>query len=94
VDTNSYRSSVTPTGKRPGAHAFGNALKAKLPTALCGLAALVCVLSLAVAPTQYVAASTYLNHFYNLWKKDSVENDFQQTTAQATLDSLARRIRH
>ena len=94
MDTNSCRSFVTPPGKRPGTHAFGNALKSKLPTALYGLAGLVCCgLSLAITPT-YVAASTYLNDLYNLLENGSVEHDFQQITAHATLDALARRIRH
>jgi hypothetical protein len=75
---------------------FGKVSKAKLPLALYGLAALVCGFLLAAAPTraQFVTASTYLNDLYNCWKKGSVENDFQQITAHAMLDALARRIRN
>lgn len=75
---------------------FGKALKVKLSIAIYSLAVLVCGLLLALAPTraQSVTASTYLNNLYNWWKRGSAENDFQQITAHAMLDSFAQRIRH
>jgi hypothetical protein len=57
------------------------------------LAVLVCGLILAVVPAQWIPASTYLKDLYNWWRYGSSENDSQQISAHATLDSLARQIR-
>ena len=57
------------------------------------LAVLVCGLFLAVVPAQWIPASTYLKDLYNWWRYGSSENDSQQISAHATLDSLARQIR-
>jgi hypothetical protein len=57
------------------------------------LAVLVCGLFFAVVPAQWIPASTYLKDLYNRWRYGSSENDSQQISAHATLDSLARQIR-
>ena len=57
------------------------------------LAVLACGLFLAVVPAQWISASTYLKDLYNWWRYGSSENDSQQISAHATLDSLARQIR-
>src|ERR1700758_4907450 len=57
------------------------------------LAVLACGLFLAVVPAQWISASTYLKVLYNWWRYGSSENDSQQISAHATLDSLARQIR-
>jgi hypothetical protein len=56
-------------------------------------AVLVRGLFLAAVPARCIPASTYLKDLYNWWRYGSSENDSQQISAHATLDSLARQIR-